>query len=73
MKQTILIASFCLCSLYIQGQEKNSPKAFMVSNAHFDTQWNWDVVTSINKYAKSTLYQNLFLLNMYPNYVFNLK
>lgn len=71
MKHTLLITSFCLCGAFLQAQEQSSPKAYMVSNAHLDTQWNWDIVTSIGKYVKNTLYQNLFLLNKYPNYVFN--
>ena len=73
MKRTLLITALCLGGLSVQAgaQEYETPKAYMVSNAHFDTQWNWDVVTSINEYVKNTLYQNLFLLNMYPNYVFN--
>ena len=43
----------------------------MVSNAHFDSQWNWDVKTSIREYIPKTLRTNLMLLNKYPNYVFN--
>lgn len=45
----------------------------MVSNAHFDSQWNWDVKTSIREYIPKTLRTNLMLLNKYPNYVFNFK
>ena len=71
MKHSLLIASFCLCGAFLQAQEQSSPKAYMVSNAHLDTQWNWDIVTTIDKYVKNTLYQNLFLLDKYPNYVFN--
>ena len=53
-------------------QSKNKPyKAYIVSNAHFDTQWNWDVQKSINEYIPKTLNQNLFLLGKYPNYIFN--
>lgn len=71
MKHTLLITFFSLCGAFLQAQEYLSPKAYMVSNAHLDTQWNWDIVTSIDKYVKNTLYQNLFLLNKYPNYIFN--
>lgn len=46
-------------------------KAYLVSNAHLDTQWNWDVQTTIKEYVWNTINQNLFLLNKYPNYVFN--
>lgn len=44
---------------------------YMISNAHFDTQWDWDVQTSIDQYVKNTLEGNFNLLDKYPNYVFN--
>ena len=46
-------------------------KAYMVADAHLDTQWNWDVQTTIREYVKHTLDQNLILLKKYPNYIFN--
>lgn len=45
--------------------------AYMVSNAHLDTQWNWDVQKSIGTFVRNTLTQNLYLLDTYPDYVFN--
>ncbi|MCD7969258.1 MAG: discoidin domain-containing protein [Alistipes sp.] len=67
------ILSLCLALLlaagYAGAQQKN--KAYLVSNAHFDSQWNWDVQRSISDYILKTLDQNLFLLGKYPNYVFN--
>lgn len=69
MKRTL----FCLLSLLLAvsaaAQEKH--KAYLVSNAHFDSQWNWDVQRSIAEYIPKTLDQNLFLLEKYPDYVFN--
>jgi alpha-mannosidase len=53
-----------------RAQEKKY-KAYLVSDAHFDTQWNWDVQKSITEYIPKTLDQNLFLLGKYSNYVFN--
>ena len=58
-----------LLSLLMTAQEK--PKVYVVSNAHFDSQWNWDVQTSIRDYVSKTVYQNLLLLEKYPNYIFN--
>lgn len=56
----------------VSAQQQDKPyKAYIVSNAHFDSQWNWDVQTSINEYIPNTLNQNLFLLEKYPNYIFN--
>ncbi len=46
-------------------------KAYVVSNAHFDTQWNWTVQTSIDEYIANTLQRNLWLFEKYPNYLFN--
>ena len=66
----ITASLFCfLLPLLVTAQEK--PKVYAVSNAHFDSQWNWDVQTSIRDYVSKTLYQNLFLLEKYPNYIFN--
>ena len=66
----IFVSLICfLLSLCMTAQEK--PKVYVVSNAHFDSQWNWDVQTSIRDYVSKTLYQNLLLLEKYPNYIFN--
>lgn len=70
------LISFVFCLLFIvsvsaQEKEKGKPKVYAVSNAHFDSQWNWDVQTSIKEYVRNTVYQNLFLLKQYPNYIFN--
>lgn len=47
------------------------PTVYMVSNAHFDTQWRWTVQTSINEYLYNTLAQNFALFEEYPDYIFN--
>ena len=65
-----LTSLLVLLPLLIQAQEQQA-KVYAVSNAHFDSQWNWDVQTSIRDYVSKTLDQNLFLLKRYPNYVFN--
>lgn len=54
-----------------QEQAAGKPKAYLVSNAHLDTQWNWDIQTTIREYVRNTLFQNLLLLREYPDYVFN--
>lgn len=67
MKLSIAILSLALLSsgncLLAQtaGQDKKA-KAYMVADAHLDTQWNWDIQTTINEYVWNTLNQNLFLL-----------
>ena len=69
MKRILLLFLFVLISAHVFSQD--SPKAYLVSNAHFDSQWNWDVQRSIREYIPKTLDQNLFLLGTYPDYVFN--
>lgn len=54
----------------LSAQQKEGT-VYMVSNAHFDSQWNWDVQQSINVYIRNTLTQNLWLMERYPDYIFN--
>lgn len=64
-----IVAAIAAFAFIAVAQQK--PQAYMVSNAHFDSQWNWDVKTSIREYIPKTLRTNLMLLKKYPNYVFN--
>lgn len=73
-KNIALVASVFLLSGSVYAQNVASPekpKAYIVSNAHLDTQWNWDIQTTIKEYVWNTINQNLMLLKQYPNYVFN--
>lgn len=45
--------------------------AYLVSDAHLDTQWNWDIQTTIRDYIPKTIRQNLHLLRTYLNYIMN--
>lgn len=65
-----LLAMACLLAANASGQNQKM-KAYLVSDAHLDTQWNWDVQTTIREYVKNTIDQNLFLLEKYPEYIFN--
>ena len=58
-------------SLQAQSVSEKKAKAYMVADAHLDTQWNWDVQTTIKEYVWNTLSQNLLLLKRYPDYIFN--
>ncbi len=76
MKLPIALLSFALLTAgsSLQAQDKpqeKKAKAYMVADAHLDTQWNWAIQTTIKEYVWNTLNQNLFLLKQYPNYVFN--
>jgi len=65
-----MLAMACLVALGANAQEKTM-KAYMVSDAHLDTQWNWDVQTTIREYVWNTMVQNFHLFRQYPNYIFN--
>ncbi|MBQ7823293.1 MAG: discoidin domain-containing protein [Bacteroidaceae bacterium] len=76
MKNKLLLASVC----FIMGagglsaqqtEQQKEHTVYMVSDAHLDSQWNWDVRTTIDEYVYKTLVQNIWLLEHYPNYVFN--
>ena len=64
------MAAMSLC-LPAVAQEATTPTAYVVSNAHLDTQWNWDIQTTIKDYVWNTINRNLILLDKYPEYVFN--
>ncbi|MBZ2175071.1 discoidin domain-containing protein [Schnuerera sp. xch1] len=44
---------------------------YTVATAHLDTQWNWDVKTTINSYLPKTFNNNFDLFEKYPDYEFN--
>ena len=63
------LAAFAL-ALSLSAQEKPY-KVYLVSTAHFDNQWNWDVRESIDDYLHRTMVQNFYLFEKFPDYVFN--
>ena len=71
-KNSKKILSVAVAALLSSGaMAQTEKKAYMVADAHLDTQWNWDVQTTIRDYVKSTIDQNLMLLKKYPSYIFN--
>ncbi len=70
-KRNILMALVATLSLSSHAQDKERPTAYMVSDAHLDTQWNWDIQTTLSHHIRTTLEQNLMLMRQYPNYIFN--
>ncbi len=70
------IALYGLLSLALAMPNPTSGQAdqktlFFISNSHLDTQWNWDVKTTINEYVRNTMEQNFTRLDKYPNLKFN--
>ena len=51
-KRTILLALLLAATGLSPVQAQKKYKAYIVSNAHLDTQWNWDVQTTIDEYLK---------------------
>ena len=47
--RTKLLAISLFLALGVGAQER---KAYMVANAHLDTQWNWDVQSTIRHHIK---------------------
>jgi len=48
-----------------------APRLYAVGTAHLDTQWRWDVRTTIDEYLPATLHDNFALFEKYPGYVFS--
>lgn len=71
LKKIVIVFLSVLCINMNAEDSSKTKKAYMVSNAHFDSQWNWDVQRSISEFIPKTLDQNLILLEKYPNYIFN--
>lgn len=72
----ILCLFIAICCYFIVMAEEHEEKykpytAYMVCNAHLDSQWNWDVRTTINEYLPRTLFQNIYLMQRYPLYRFS--
>ena len=68
MKKILVALLFVNTMAYSQADKET---LFLISNTHLDTQWNWDVKTTINEYIKNTLTQNMALMDKYPNFMLN--
>ena len=67
MKKSTILLGLALLVFGGSAVAQKPYKVYMVSNAHFDSQWNWDVQRSISEYIPKTLDQNLLLLSKYPD------
>ena len=68
------ILTFCAGRAAAQEQETPAPKTYKiyaVCDAHLDTQWNRDLTHTIREYIPRILFQNLWMLERYPDYKFN--
>lgn len=46
-------------------------KAYVVSTAHLDTVWRWQLAQTIDEFLPETVEKNLKLIEKYPSYRFN--
>lgn len=49
----------------------NKKKIFLVPYSHLDTQWRWEFPTTINKYIKNTIDENIYMFDKYSEHRFN--
>ena len=58
----------------VRSQDGSSAKTkalHVIGTAHFDTQWQWTIQTSINEYIPNTFNDNFKLFEKYPDYKFS--
>ena len=75
---TIALAVLCSANAYSQDKPSavaydlsKDKVAYIVTDAHLDTQWLYDIQRTSNEFVPSTLRQNFALFEKYPEYVFN--
>ena len=57
------------CAAFCRAEDEKT--LFFISNTHLDTQWNWDVQTTISQYVRNTLVDNMKLMDKYPDFRLN--
>ncbi|MFA6127200.1 MAG: glycoside hydrolase family 38 C-terminal domain-containing protein [Bacteroidales bacterium] len=53
------------------GTSAKNKALHVIGTAHFDTQWQWTIQTSINQYLPNTFNDNFKLFEKYPDYKFS--
>ncbi len=71
MKKNNILATILLCTSWALSQAQDEKTFFLISDTHLDTQWNWDVKTTISQYVKNTLVDNMGLMAKYPSFRLN--
>ena len=75
-----IVAFAALCSAKALSKDKPSAVAYdlskdkvayIVTDAHLDTQWLYDIQRTTDEFVPNTLRQNFALFEKYPGYVFN--
>jgi alpha-mannosidase len=71
MKKIGISITLFICTGWFISLQSQDRSLHFISNSHLDTQWNWDVTTTIDQYVPNTLNQNISLLDKYPDFHFN--
>lgn len=71
MKKKLLLSLFAAFSALTMYSQEEKGTIYLAANAHLDTQWQWTVQRVIGEFLPNTLYQNLRLLEDYPDYRFS--
>ena len=71
LRLIFLLVALLSSGVPLKADDGVRAKAYLVADAHLDTQWNWDVQKTISQYVWNTLCQNLYLIRKYPKYIFN--
>ena len=68
----ILLLAAASGTPFLQGTAQDmKPTLFLISDTHLDTQWNWNVKTTINDYIYKTMTENMALMDKYPSFLLN--
>jgi alpha-mannosidase len=73
---SVVLCALIFCTsatVYSQTADTTRPKPvlYVVGTSHLDTQWRWDIRTTINEYVPATFADNYKLLDQFPDYTFS--
>jgi len=79
-KKCLLLMFVAMCQILLFAQPLAKQEKFdltkdkvlyLVGYSHLDTEWLWDYPQTINQNIKNTMEENFYMLDKYPEYVFN--
>ena len=69
MRRHVTAVLLLCCAAFCRAEDEKT--LFFISDTHLDTQWNWNVKTTISEYVKNTLVDNMKLMDKYPDFRLN--
>ena len=69
MRRHLTAVLLLCCAAFCRAEDEKT--LFFISGTHLDTQWNWNVKTTISEYVKNTLVDNMKLMDKYPDFRLN--